>query len=344
MSEQNPLSDDSPRASDESRPTKPRRRPWIGLGLVVFVITAVSAAVVLLQTDVSPTEAGDADPLNFAEVVITNLVQEDEFDGTLGSIEDDPFRTQRAGTITAIAEKGDTIRQGEALVAIDNQPVVLLYGDQPAFRDITIGEDAITLPNQLDGIITWVAEPGTVIEQGDVLYRVDDHPVVALYGDLPAYRSLHIPGLNLDVTGAQASLSSAKANLTALTSPPSEQQVQAARQTLKAAQQALQDLLDLPNPAAVQIAQANVTMAEMDVQSAQAAYDQVAHLPDVAMTGQANALWQATTDHELAQAQCDQAQQGASSAQIAGAQAQVAQANASLDAMQQGPDPDALAA
>jgi len=330
--------------SDSVR-TEPRRRPWLRLGLVVVVVLAtVLAAVVLLQQNTSPTEATGSDPLNFAQVVIADLVQEETFDGTLGSIEDDPVTTQLGGTVTQIAAPGKTVGQGEGLFAIDNQPVVLLYGDQPAFRDITIGEDTVTLPSQLNGTITWVAEPGTVIEQGDVLYRVDDQPVVALYGDLPAYRTLDVPGLNLDVASAQASLSSAKANLTALTASPSEQQLQATRQALNAAQQALQDLLDLPDPAAVQIAQANLTMAEMDVQSAQAAYDQVAHLPNVGVTGQAAALWQATTNYELAQAQYDQAQQGASPAQIANAQAQVAQAQANLGALLQGPDPDARAA
>ena len=117
------------------------------------------------------------------------------------------------------------------MFAIDDQPVVLLYGDIPAFRDIAIGEDTVAVSSQLDGTITWVAEPGAVIQQGDVLYRVDDQPVVVLYGEQPAYRSLGIAGPNLDVAVAQATLSSAKASLTAMTAPPSEGQLQASRQT-----------------------------------------------------------------------------------------------------------------
>lgn len=345
MTEHNSPSDKNPPIVDDAERSKPQRCPWLKLALVAFVIIAVVlAAVFLLQENTSPTTAAKSHPLNFAEVVITDLVQEESFDGTLGSIEDDPVRTQLEGTITEIAEKGDTVSQGEGLFAIDNQPVVLLYGDLPAFRDIAIGEDTVTVSSQLNGTITWVAEPGTVIEQGDILYRVDDQPVVVLYGEEPAYRSLAIAGPNLDVAVAQAALSSAKANLSALTSPPSEQQLQAARQSLTAAQQALQDLLDLPDPATVQIAQANLEMAEMSVQAAQAAYDQVANQPDVGMSGQAAALWQATTNYELAQVQYNQALQGASPAQIANAQAQVAQAEANLDALQGGADPDALAA
>lgn len=337
MSEQAPLSD--------SNHTERRRRPWLRLVLVGLVaVAAVLAAVVVFQEKVSPTEATEDDPLNFAEVVITDLVQEETLNGTLGSIEDDPVKIQLEGTITEIAEKGDTIDQGEALFTIDDQPVVLLYGNLPSFRSIAIGEDTVTLANQLNGTITWVTEPGTLIEQGDVLYRVDGQPVVVLYGERPAYRDLAIAGPNLDVAAAQAVLSSAKANLTALTSLPNAQQIQAARQSLTAAQQELQDLLDLPDPAVVQIAKANLEMAEMSLHAAQAAYDQVANQPDVGMSGQAVALWQATTNYELAQAQYNQALQGASPAEIANAQAQVAQAQATLGALQEGPDPDALAA
>ncbi len=323
-----------------------KRRPWLWLVLAVLVVVAaVIIAKAFPQINGSTTAVGsEAEPLNFAEVVISNLVQEETLNGTLGSIADDPITTQLAGTITAIAEKGKTVNQGEALFAIDNQPVVLLYGDMPAYRDIAIGEDTITIPSQLNGTITWVAEPGTVIEQGDVLFQVNDQPVVALYGEQPAYRTLALEGLDPAVAAAQAALSSAKANLTSLTSPAGSQQVQAARQTLIGAQQTLQDLLNLPDPNAVQIAQANLSDAEAALQLAQAAYDEVAWYSNVGMMPQSFTLQQATNSYETALAQFNQASQGATPGQIASAQAQVAQAQASLDTLQQGPDPDALAA
>jgi peptidoglycan hydrolase-like protein with peptidoglycan-binding domain len=193
MTDQNHLSENNPSIVDDAAPSKPPRRPWLRFVLVgFFVVATVIAAVVLLQENGSPTEAAEMDPLNFAEVVITDLIQEETFDGTLGSVEDDPVTTQLGGTITEIAAPGDTISQGEALYAIDDQPVVLLYGDLPAYRDIAIGEDTITVSSQLNGTITLVSEPGTVIQQGDVLFRVDDQPVVVIYGDQPAYRDMAI--------------------------------------------------------------------------------------------------------------------------------------------------------
>jgi peptidoglycan hydrolase-like protein with peptidoglycan-binding domain len=38
------------------------------------------------------------------------------------------------------------------------------------------------------GILTTVAQPGTVVRRGGVLYRVNNQPVRLLYGTLPAYR------------------------------------------------------------------------------------------------------------------------------------------------------------
>jgi peptidoglycan hydrolase-like protein with peptidoglycan-binding domain len=219
MSNQNPFLHENPSTGADSNRTEPltssevdnepRRRYWIGLILVGFVVVVASvAAVVFIWKNGSPAEATEAEELNFAEVVISDLIQEVTFDGTLGSIEDDPVTTQLGGTVTEIPASGDTISQGEVIFAIDDQPVVLLYGDLPAFRDIAIGEDTVTVLSQLNGTITWVAEPGTVVEQGDVLYRVDDQPVVALYGDQPAYRDIAFIAIGDEIIDESVTVSS----------------------------------------------------------------------------------------------------------------------------------------
>jgi hypothetical protein len=40
------------------------------------------------------------------------------------------------------------------------------------------------------GTVTWLPKPGAVIHDGQALYRVDEVPVLLLYGSTPAYRSL----------------------------------------------------------------------------------------------------------------------------------------------------------
>lgn len=43
------------------------------------------------------------------------------------------------------------------------------------------------------GTVTWLPPEGTVVDRGQALLRVDDRPVVLLFGDLPMYRDLAEP-------------------------------------------------------------------------------------------------------------------------------------------------------
>ncbi|HKE63178.1 MAG TPA: hypothetical protein VKB59_00840 [Micromonosporaceae bacterium] len=54
---------------------------------------------------------------------------------------------------------------------------------------------------QMPGTVTWLPEPGQVIGNGQVLYRVDDVPVVLLYGSTPAYRVLAETATGLQLAG-----------------------------------------------------------------------------------------------------------------------------------------------
>lgn len=47
-----------------------------------------------------------------------------------------------------------------------------------------------TVSSRLDGTLTWLPSTGAVVQRGKAAYRVDDEPVVLLYGRLPAYRRL----------------------------------------------------------------------------------------------------------------------------------------------------------
>ena len=49
------------------------------------------------------------------------------------------------------------------------------------------------------GTVTWLPKAGHVVVQGQVLYRVDEAPVVLLYGATPAYRALAVGATGADV-------------------------------------------------------------------------------------------------------------------------------------------------
>jgi hypothetical protein len=45
--------------------------------------------------------------------------------------------------------------------------------------DGTLGfGDVESLPNLSSGIVTWLPEPGTVIGFGDVIYKINDEPII----------------------------------------------------------------------------------------------------------------------------------------------------------------------
>ncbi len=121
--------------SDPSTPsnnnTEPQRRPWIWPSLVGFVIVAtVLAAVVLLRQNGSPVEATGADPLNFAEVVITDLTQEENFNGKLESIDGTgtlipasqiELNFATPGTVVELlVQVGQAVQAGDVLARVDN--------------------------------------------------------------------------------------------------------------------------------------------------------------------------------------------------------------------------------
>jgi multidrug efflux pump subunit AcrA (membrane-fusion protein) len=60
--------------------------------------------------------------------------------------------------------------------------------------------------NQADGIYTKLPDEGDKVDCGDVLYRVDDHPVLLLCGTVPAYRDLDIGDEGNDVRQLNSNL------------------------------------------------------------------------------------------------------------------------------------------
>ncbi|MEW2073736.1 peptidoglycan-binding protein [Streptomyces sp. NPDC013433] len=100
----------------------------------------------------------------------------------LGGGEDEgPGAPPRAGSLVPVTRATLTER-----TEVDGQ---LGYGTE------------IPLPVKATGTVTGLPEAGTTVERGDTLLRVDDRPVVLLYGSLPMYRDL---GLTTAASGAGA--------------------------------------------------------------------------------------------------------------------------------------------
>jgi peptidoglycan hydrolase-like protein with peptidoglycan-binding domain len=69
-----------------------------------------------------------------------------------------------------------------------------------------MGLEEVTLAVKAMGTITWLPETGATLQQGDPVAKVDEIPVILLYGSLPAYRSLSNGSEGADVAQLEAAL------------------------------------------------------------------------------------------------------------------------------------------
>jgi peptidoglycan hydrolase-like protein with peptidoglycan-binding domain len=73
--------------------------------------------------------------------------------------------------------------------------------------DGTLGHGAEKeIAGRLNGTVTWLPETGAVVQRGQALYRVNDTPVLLLYGALPAYRDLRSGSEGADVRQLETEL------------------------------------------------------------------------------------------------------------------------------------------
>jgi peptidoglycan hydrolase-like protein with peptidoglycan-binding domain len=72
-------------------------------------------------------------------VVKTDLVETQQVDGTLGYAGTVSVETDRSSIVTWLPQPGDTITRGQHVYDGDNQPVPLLYGKLPFWRELYDG-------------------------------------------------------------------------------------------------------------------------------------------------------------------------------------------------------------
>ena len=211
------------------------------------------------------------------------------------------------------------------------------------------------------GLLAEVAaKVGDRVEAGQVLARLDDADARAQVAQTEA--NLRLAEIKLaDLTAAadpaataaaRASLSAAQADRTKLVTPATAAVLLGAQENLRSAQEALALLLAGPDPEKLAAAKASLTLTEINVRAAQAAYDKVAPVTTlrdgttvgIGQTKEAADLWQATTNYEKAKAEYEDALAGPTADVITAARAKVAVAQAQLDAAKAAPDADAVKA
>jgi peptidoglycan hydrolase-like protein with peptidoglycan-binding domain len=167
-------------------------RRGIVASCVVVGVTGVGAVALTARgTATGPTDGSTDDTdINTAEAIETDLVDETEYDGTLGHLTDDPVTALGDGTVTSTPSVGDTLGGGSVLYSVDGDPVIGLIGETPAYRDLTAFAEPDEVSATTDGVVTGLPTEGQTLSVGDVAYTVDGEPVIVLVGSVPAYRSL----------------------------------------------------------------------------------------------------------------------------------------------------------
>ena len=103
---------------------------------------------------VSPSVLRDTEDLNTAVVVRRDLVDTEEFSGTLGFGDPEPLHTNTTGIVTGrLPEEGEVLDSGDVLFEVNSYPVVLLQGERPMYRpfqrDMEDGPDVEQLEQAL---------------------------------------------------------------------------------------------------------------------------------------------------------------------------------------------------
>ena len=114
----------------------------LALGLSAAMVGAVGVAVAARSGGAgvqASDDGGEGPAVSTVAVTRRDLVARTDVDGTLGYAGELRVAGQAPGTVTAVPQEGAVIERGQSLYSVDNRPVLLLYGDLPAWRRLVAG-------------------------------------------------------------------------------------------------------------------------------------------------------------------------------------------------------------
>ncbi|RJL31255.1 efflux RND transporter periplasmic adaptor subunit [Bailinhaonella thermotolerans] len=137
------------RPGAEASPARPRRRRGRArkvAGALAAVVVTGAAAATAYGLDGLGGGAPGATPAAAAPPATAKITRETlrdtlDVDGELGFGPDNTVTGRRPGTITWLPAGGATVSRGRSLYRADNDPVVLMYGTMPAYRDLKPGAE-----------------------------------------------------------------------------------------------------------------------------------------------------------------------------------------------------------
>jgi hypothetical protein len=151
-----------------------KRKTWVLAGAAVLVAVAATGGVVGASGSKEATPAGQEPPANTGKVEEGKLSAMVSLDGTLtyrARSDGSPYPAinQASGTYTELPDGGDKVDCGDVFYRVDDDPVLLLCGTVPAYRDLDTGDegkDVRQLNRNLHGL-GYDADAGVDIDPGD---------------------------------------------------------------------------------------------------------------------------------------------------------------------------------
>jgi peptidoglycan hydrolase-like protein with peptidoglycan-binding domain len=126
-------------AGDEATSGSGLRRAGVAAAVAVLALAVVAVGQAVLRRPRPPAPAGQV-ATAMAPVTRGTVTQRIQIAGMLGF--DGSYQVAhqgQAGILTAAAQPGAVVRRGGVLYRVDNQPVRLLFGTLPAYRDLAAG-------------------------------------------------------------------------------------------------------------------------------------------------------------------------------------------------------------
>lgn len=141
------------------------RRMLAAAGLAAVVV--VAAALALSGGSAERPAAAEAPAASGSgKVERRTLAERLTVSGTIGYAGESTVLARLSGTLTALPKLGDTIRRGERLYELGGEPVLLMYGAVPAYRELAEGiEEGPDVEQLEENLAALGYEPGTVDEE-----------------------------------------------------------------------------------------------------------------------------------------------------------------------------------
>lgn len=146
-----------------------RRRYRLLIGLLVLVLVAGGGAVAVTDpfAAVRPSAAGSGAATSLATLTSGPLSSQTQVNATLGFTGSYSVVNQATGTFTWLPAPGKVIGQAQVLYRVDGNPVILLYGRTPTYRNLAVGDSGADVRQLNDDLVVLgYADTANIAELG----------------------------------------------------------------------------------------------------------------------------------------------------------------------------------